>query len=329
MKVAVILAGATAKQNKWWWPSFKQADHGVDFDIILAHRNMDGVPEDLENPRGKILFENKIGKQFPNSELEHKAFGVYRHYFQLYRNDYDYFAFVSDDVKIRRSNWLLDAVSMMDRNPQLGFVSPLLFNNPRHIRAPIWFGATRCLEKIKWNFTDDHDGEMNIADQCTDAGFFGVQIGHKIDVAYDPEFWELKWPRVCGNPMPYEYFEKHMFGADHLEKLFSTGDIRLMEEQYMPKLKNDWVWNDILSSPELGIPALQRYNVCLEMQPYHGLIYNPSLHIAEKHVKIYRWEQPIRAGRVDTLEGLFGGIHHSHFCYGISPDNPIAIAEGI
>lgn len=264
-EVAIIFMGGTPRQNTYFWPSYSKLTAGVNHDLILVHRNMLGVPDinyvrSLTIPYGNFILEDKC---FPEGELPHKAFGGYRYYFNKYKDKYKYFAFISDDVLLRRNNWLKDAIQPLIKYEKCGFTSPMLHNAPTHIRAPIWFGKSECLSNIVWEFNDDHDGEMRIADQCVAAGYFGVQVGHKITLAYDPD-------NNCK-----QAFESESFGSGHLEKFFTEEEIIQFEMHYLKKLAYSEV-NDRLKT--FYIP----YDKVLELQPFDRLIYNPSKLILEK-----------------------------------------------
>ncbi|MEC8210935.1 MAG: hypothetical protein VX054_04680 [Pseudomonadota bacterium] len=348
VEVAVIFVGATPKQHQYWWPSFNQLNAGMPFDLIYVHRDYSGFAETIDcQDTNRIILENKVERTnggykqpltgvkngmrdlFYRSEIKNKAFGAYAHFFEKYKDKYKYFAFISDDVYLRRNNWLYDAIGMFSLNDRIGFVSPALHNNPRHIRAPIWFGSSECLSRIKWNFSSDHDGEMSIADRCVDAGYFGVQVGHKCDLAYDPD-WDFRdgSPRLCGTPMPVKFFETHCFGAKHFDEFFSEDDLTFFLKYDKALAERDFsvhLTDDSLSSSR----AYQEWNVVLELQPFHGLIYNGGLAIAKSAgVDMDLFEGPIPAGHLDVDNGVyFGANHRRYHCHGVTKDNPIAVLK--
>ena len=343
--IAVIFVGATRRQNQYWWPSFNALDAGVDLDLIYVNREFDGfAPEICTSRINRIYNENKVFRKsdrvinkhtlhgavfdhFNKKELPNKAFGAYAYYFNKYKSKYQYFAFVSDDVYLRRDFWLKDVVDMFEKYPKMGFLTPMLHNCPRHIRAPIWFGRTECLEKISWDFKTDHEGEMEIADLCTAAGYFGAQIGHKVDLAYDPE-WSYRGEaeRLCGTPMPMQFFETSQFGADHYNRFFTADEIKKLDR--FEELLFDRDFSEELTDASLALSVQQqRWNITLEIQPYHGLLYNPGLHIAraEGH-SIKTFEGPIASGPLEIDKGVYFGRSHKRYnCLGISKENPIAI----
>lgn len=327
MRIGVIFVGATTKQNEYWWPSYHRCIEKYHHDIILVHRDMDGVPSVIGNENtipDNIIYENKI---LPTGEIPHKAFGAYRHYFLKHFSKYDAFAFISDDVYLRRDNWLTDVVEMFDKYPKLGMISPMLHNHPPHARAPIWFGRTECLKRVNWNFNSDHEGEMTMADRVVNTGYFVAQIGHKVDFAYDP-FWDGNAnPRVVGSPQPNQWIEKIWYGDKHFDEKYTDIEIGNLGK-YIVKLMNEDGTDEEITDSRIS-PNLnnQRWNVCLEIQPYHGLIYNKSLHIVIKEgYKFITYDKDAFVGPLDPENRVFfgpnNGIYNSN---GINKDNPIAI----
>ena len=150
-KIAVILVAGTQKQNTCFFPSYYNAKISFEYDLIVVHRNMQYVPTDIVNNNGQVIFENKI---FSSGELEHKAFGAYRYYFNKYKTKYDYFCFISDDVVLKRNNWLEEIIFFLDYCKELGFVGSQIFNSLKgqyphesHCRAPLWASKTESLKK--------------------------------------------------------------------------------------------------------------------------------------------------------------------------------------
>lgn len=322
MKVGVIFVGGTPRQNIYWWPSYRMCDANYPHDIILVHRNMDGVPIDLPS---NIRLENKI---LESGEIQHRAFGAYRYYFQRNFTKYDIFAFVSDDVYLRRDGWIKNAVEMFEKFPKLGIISPMLHNNPPHTRAPIWFGRTECLIKMNWGFADDHDAEMTNADRCINAGYFVAQIGHKIDFAYDPEWFGDANPRVCGAPQPNQWIEKIWFGEDHFNKKFTKAEI-LSLDKYLDCLKNGKTEEDITDIRIRERLDTQHWNICFEIQPYHGLLYNRGLDIVKNEGHpFYLYEKEVKAGHLDISNCTYFGPNNGRYiCSGVNKNNPIAILK--
>jgi hypothetical protein len=276
MSIAVIVVAGGERQNVCVWPTYYNCDAGVDHDLIVVHRNMQHVPS-VFNVRGNVIYENKC---FPDGELPHKAFGAYRHYCEKYINDYEYFAFVSDDVFFKRDNWLLQACEMLDKYDKLGLVATQIFNgncgqypHPSHARAPIWFSKSSALKKIRWEFDSDHDGEMRIAYQFLVAGYFSAQIGHKIDFAYDADQKDhiaVLWERDkygCN---------KDKYSTEEIEQLDAFLTVRLLE-------------NDV-SDLDIHSPFshIGTRNVIRDLQPFDGLLYDNSVGLAVNYTRVER-----------------------------------------
>src|SRR5689334_606484 len=111
MKIACIAILGSQKQNECFWPSYIQNASGLDHDLIVVHRNMLGVPDSAKSESGQMILENKSSIS-NGKELEHKAFGAYRHFGLKYANEYDYLAFISDDVVFQTAGWLFEAITM-------------------------------------------------------------------------------------------------------------------------------------------------------------------------------------------------------------------------
>jgi len=270
-KVAVIMLGGS-QQGELFWPSYFKCDAGYPHDLILIHRDYLGVPTNLKNPNGRMIIHNKIvnGRDIP-----HRAFGAYRHYFYKYQNDYEYFVFISDDVILKREYWLREIVKTLDIHDKIGFGASQIFNGHKryphesHIRAPFWFAKAEVLKQIEWEFTDDHDGEMKIGDQCTAAGYVGVQVGNKIDLGYD-----ATEPYHITQLLEQRFYpELHPFGKYHCDSpdIFTYLLTRLPKERIL---------EEVIVSP---YPHIGEQNVFIDIEPFHNLIYYPSLSIAKKY----------------------------------------------
>jgi hypothetical protein len=116
---------------------------------------------------------------------------------------------------------------------------------------------------------------MRIGDQLTNAGFIGVQVGNKINLGYD-----------CDEPDHItQIIEKKFFPEKRLREKF------LANEDPFPLLtlvdaKEDFF---LIKSP-YGHIGFQ--NFIVDIEPFDGLIYRPSLEIAKKHIKLkdYGWD---------------------------------------
>lgn len=260
------------QQGDLFWPSYFNCDAGYPHDLIIVHRDYLGVPTNLKNPNGRMIIHNKIvnGRDIP-----HRAFGAYRHYFYKYQNDYEYFVFISDDVVLKREYWLREIVKTLDLHDKIGFGASQIFNGHKryphesHIRAPFWFAKAEVLKQIDWEFTDDHDGEMKIGDQCTAAGYVGVQVGNKIDLGYD-----ATEPYHITQLLEQKHYpEMHPFGKYNCD----SPDIFYYLLTRLPKER---ILEEVIVSP---YPHIGEQNVFIDIEPFHNLIYYPSVSLAKKY----------------------------------------------
>ena len=260
------------KQKDLFWPSYFNCDAGHPHDLIIVHRDYLGMPATFKNNYGGIIIHNKI---VDGNDIPHGAFGAYRHYFNLHQNDYEYFIFISDDVILKREYWLKEIMKTLNIHDKIGFGASQIFNGHKkyphesHIRAPFWFAKAKVLKEIKWEFNDDHDGEMKIGDQCTSAGYIGVQVGNKIDLGYD-----ATEPSHITQLLEQKYYpELHPFGKYNCD----SPDFFY---HHMNKLDKQTILNEIIISPYSHIG---QQNVLIDIEPFHNLIYYPSLSIAKKY----------------------------------------------
>lgn len=265
-KICVVMLAGN-KQNECFWPSYYNCDAGIEHDLIVIHRDGFGLPEKMTNKHGSVILKNKI---INGVDVPHRAFGAYRFAYQNFKNDYDIFVFISDDVVLKSDNWLKKIFDTLNKHEKLGFGASQIFNggkkypHPSHLRAPFWFAKTKALNDIDWVFNDDHDGEMKIGDQLTSAGYFGVQVGNKINLGYD-----ALEPQHITQLMEIKYSESTFpFGKQ-------TGDIfvDLGEKIYIETIHSPY---HHISTQNLGI----------DLEPFDGLLYAPSIEIAKNYLQI-------------------------------------------
>jgi hypothetical protein len=291
MDVAVIIVAGSSKQNKCFWPSYYSAVPGIDHDLIVVHRDsmyLDSkkmfAPRD-DRRKLSIILENKRNPD--GTELPHKAFGAYREYWNKYKDKYDFFAFISDDVVIKSDFWLLKAVCMLKGCDKLGFVGTQIFNgmlkqypHSSHCRAPAWFSKSGCLKDIKWELNSDHDGEMRLANQFLDAGYFGAQIGNKFDVAYD----STEFSKCFGGEHISSLMERH-FDSNPAAKI-STDEAEKINKKLMKMLidKDDSI---VIKSPikHIGVRKL-----ISQLQPFNGLVLDKGKEIAKPYSRSFAFD---------------------------------------
>jgi len=270
-KVGIIMLGGD-KQQICFWPSYYNCDSGYPHDLIIIHRNKLGLPKEMNNKYGKLFIHNKIDNN--GNDVPHRAFGAYRHFYQMYKDKYDIFIFISDDVVIKRDNWLLDIINTLNIHDKLGFGASQIFNGGKnyphesHIRAPFWFAKKEALSKIKWEFNNDHDGEMKIGNQLTDAGYFGVQIGNKLDLGFD----STEKDHIT------QLLEKKLFPT-----LSPFGKYEVIGELERMYYENKVDKNIEITSP---FPHIRNQKIYNDLEPFNNLIYLPGLDIAKKYVSI-------------------------------------------
>jgi len=275
----IIFLGVTQRQNLFW-KSYHELESGRPHDILVAYIDREVVPE-IRNKNGKIFYESKIvdGKDIP-----HKAYGGYRYFFNKYKDSYKYFAFISDDVILRSDNWLQKCIEPLVNHPKLGWVGTQIYSTksncfPNHCRAHIWFAKSEALSKINWKFKNDHDGEILMAEQCRKAGFFGVQIGHQFDIAYD----SLENGGLGVGDGIISCFEKKFFPEKNLREPYSEKEIKDFEKEVWGSIIDHDVSKWTATSPHQHI---QEKNFVTELQGLNGQIYAPSLSIARKNADV-------------------------------------------
>lgn len=276
MKVAIIFLGGGAIQNDLFWPSFNNCFPGYPSDFILVHRNFQHLPLTINYKYdGKLILENKINN---GEEVPHRAFGAYKNYWKKYQDDYDIFGFISDDVVIRRDNWLKDIVDIFKKYDKIGAISSQIFNggkkypHPSHIRAPFWFAKSEALKNIKWEFNNDHDGEMKIGDQIANAGYIIIQIGNKINFAYDSH----EKNHIT------QLIEKKFFSKHELKNKFSKEET---DDFFMNMIDKIDLNKCIIKSPfkHIGVQ-----NFLTDIEPFNYLIYNKCIDLVRKYNLHYR-----------------------------------------
>ena len=192
---------------------------------------------------------------------------------------------MSDDVYIRRDNWLENIIDVFSVSTYIGVVSNQIRNNPRHVRAPFFAISSECIESLEklnlWNFISDHDAECRFGDQVAAAGFLSVQLGNGFNLATDYE-WNFRGynHRYSGTPLPSHILEKEFLGSYDEKKIFNTIDIQkhlnLFGNPSDEKNINLFINNKTLSSTNEN----QNWNIFFEFQPFNGLIHNSGQNIA-------------------------------------------------
>lgn len=289
MNIGIVAVLGSPRQNECFWPTYNKLKAGIDHDLIIINRGMVGVPVNAASQSGETIFEDKM-KIFNGSELPYKAFGAYRYFGLKYADKYEYLAFISDDVLFQIDNWLLEAVEMLSKFDKLGVVGTQIFNglqgeypHPSHIRAPIWFAKTSALKKLNWEFSSDHDGEMELAPTFIRAGYFAAQIGNKIDVAYDA-------------------LESGQFGVgDHISSIFSKAVSfnSSKREEINESLLKKLIDNDDSSTVTSPYKHIGKRKVISQIQPFNGLVIDTGLDLANGCCNSFKFNVNILKGYCD------------------------------
>lgn len=246
-----------------FWPSYLRCEALIEHDLIIVHRDGFGLIRDIENKNGKVVFLNKIVN---GEDVPYRAFGAYRYTFNKFQDKYDKFVFISDDVILKRDGWLKDISDTLDIHDKLGFGASQIFNGNKkyphesHLRAPFWFAKAKALKETKWEFNHDHVGEMLIGDQLTKAGYFGVQVGNKINLGYDA----LEAGHITTLLELYYSPESYPFGKI-TGNCFQSFEDRIIESQF---------------------EHIGKQRVLFDLEPFDKLIYYPSLDIARQYVNV-------------------------------------------
>ena len=298
MKILVLIVAGSIRQHDCILKSISKAKSGLNYDLLYITRNFNYFPRKLDVKNiEKIFFENKVMPECEKSkflliknknELKHRAFGAYKFYSYKYYNDYDYVICISDDVYIRRNNWLIDVINLFQKSNKIGLISNQIRNSPRHVRAPFIALSSKCLsildKKDIWFFDSDHDGEQRIGEQIAEAGFISVQLGHLFDLCTDYE-WNNRGSefRYAPTPYPYHIFERELTGNLTENKIYSKVEINEIEEKIgtpnQMKNTNRFINDSSLAETEL----YQKWNIFYELQPFNNLIHNAGQNIAFKN----------------------------------------------
>ena len=170
---------------------------------------------------------------------------------------------------------MLDIFNSLNQNEKIGFGATQIFNGGKayphesHLRAPIWFAKSECLKLAKWEFNSDHDGEMKIGFQLAATGYIGIQVGNKIDLAYD----SLEANHIT------QLIEKKFFKDKNLLNHFENNELNFFSKN----LNNFNIKNEFIISPYNHIG---KQNIFKDIEMFDNLIFLPTLEIAKKQLKL-------------------------------------------
>lgn len=290
MRVAVILFARSDDQNAYFWPSYLFASSGCPHDLLLASPNTEDISDDIVNDDGLIVFERVSYAAKP-------PFHVYKDIFELHKEDYDIFCFVSEDAVIRRNGWLKKCVDMLSTFRGIGFVTTQLFNcsnaqypGESHMRTSAWAATTEALDKVNWILASSPEAEL--ADSFVEAGYYGAQVGHKIDVAFDS---------LTNNGV----FVGDSVGS-LLAKQLGIGLDGQIQEDKLESIHNFLVGRLKAGNDAMFVQSpfdhIGRRRVISQLQPFNGLIYDKSLHLVpNEYIERYTFD-------IVTLKGCLEAV---------------------
>ncbi|MFA5207183.1 MAG: hypothetical protein WC428_00635 [Candidatus Paceibacterota bacterium] len=206
---------------------------GVDnMDIIIVNNHADTITKEcceyLENLNNS---ETKFGKIFVvERENIGASMGAYSYAFDKFGNNYDYWLFIEDDLKIIYPNYYKMIIDeFANENENLGFLSLTLINeenNPAIAFVSGGFGATKkeILEKVKAKYGKlPYDEGMGIGTYAQ-IGFSEVmftncyyKMGYKVRIPNNTDFitladnWEefppnVKWQNIKKFDLTKKFF---------------------------------------------------------------------------------------------------------------------------
>lgn len=278
MTTLVIVPAASWRQ-RLLWDSYRSLDAGVSHDVLVAYRDSSMVP-DVTNLYGDVLL---VKKEVDGRDIPHKAFGAYRYYANEFLSSYDNFVFLSDDVILRRDNWLAHLVEPLSK-PRLGWTATQVLSSqsrlfPNHLRAPLWAASAEALSAIAWEFDSDHGGELAIADQMLKAGFYGVQVGNKINLGYD----SLEKGAYFRGDSVYAICERELFPDKHLILPYSEHEILKLQLLAQSVAKGDVAQELRLVSP---FKHLGKFHAFRDLDMLDGSVYRPAVGLARKSIEL-------------------------------------------
>ena len=304
LDTAVVIVACSSHQNQYLWPSYRYLPAGVAHDLIVVHRNWEFVNRSMIARSaarwGHVLFLDKSAAANGGTEVPHRAFGAYRFAFRRFHAQYSRFCFVADHVYFRRAGWLASLETLLASHARIGFVASQVFNghdagplstrypHESHVRAPgpILIRA-EALRQIDWSFESDHEGEMSLGAKLVAAGWVGAQAGDKLSVGYD----------TLGNPplMPFreasrrsnyrhiaQLLEWQYFPEKKGTARFEASEFDFFEARFSRVLNKSFDAmhaEATVTSPFRHIGVMR---VFYDLQPFHGLLYGPSLEVARK-----------------------------------------------
>ena len=295
-RVAIVAVCTSPLQNSYFWPSYFARVASSDHHLIVVHHNRAYLLDDnlrAANISGHVRLLNKVLKD--GSEVPHQGFGAYQFAYRILKQDYDVFGFVQDSTCFRRDHWLRDAMHLLfDVHHKIGFVAAQVFNgndlgklgistrypHKSHIRSagPI-FVRTSVLNDMNWDFNSDDDGKMRFADDMVATGIVGVQIGNKLNFAYDSVGVARLTPMAKGRPNDLhitQILETQYFSEKNQTFPFRENEFDFFEK-LLSSLSPRQQQAELVRSPSTHSGHTRNQRVFYDIQPFNNLIYSPSL----------------------------------------------------
>jgi hypothetical protein len=293
IKVCIVVNCSSINYIPYFLESYNNCIPGYLHDLIIVHRNYEYINiSNIKNTSdGNIIYVNKILED--NTEIPHRAFGSYKYVFNLYKDNYDMFIFMVDHCVIRRDNWINDAVRLLFFHKKIAFLGSQIFNghkkypHPTHVRTPCIIVKTDVLVNMDWQFNSDHEGEMNFGDMIANQGYIGIQIGNKLNYAYDSK----------GDPPPpnsiptsgnidhiTHYLEKKYFNEKKLYYKYSQDEFNTLLEIYNNNINNILDSKFYINSIHSHINIQHDF---IDIEPFDKLIYHTSLNNCYTYLSDY------------------------------------------
>jgi hypothetical protein len=312
--LCLIVNCSTENHLYYFLPSYLNMDPGYKHDLIVVHRNEQFIDKTkFINNNGKIIFENKIISD--DYEVPNRGNGSFKYYYNKYKDNYDVFCFAIETVVIRRHNWIMDAMNILNYSNYIGFCCSQIFNgndlntlstnypHPTHIRTSgPNFIKTSYLNRIPWKFSSDHEGEMIFGEQLSQIeNCVGVQIGNKINYGYDtlgnPTLLPLQKAITRSNYNHIAQLVENLYFPEKNNIMkFNVEEYSFFEELYDQLTKDNNVFEEhTVISPYAHIG---KQRVFFDFQPFNNLIYGKCVLTA---IKLFGKDRVKRYGNCYVL----------------------------
>lgn len=136
----------------------KSLDPGADMDLLLVNNDANCLEanEYIASLEGVTIYSGVIKTiTRPNKG---GSFGAFSHGFDLQKEDYDYFLFNEDDIMIYEPGYLSHCITLIEGDPDIGFValSPISFTYPIHCGGGFGLSSKPVLNTV----CDNNGGKL-------------------------------------------------------------------------------------------------------------------------------------------------------------------------